>query len=451
MYKYIITLFPFLLPIISIGQNNSNIEKDSLFVESIPTEFIKKMDFLYSTWYFEKNENKSTYKSDFINAKSLPDSIYLQRFDSLNPAIRLSFNSIVKNYIVSYLSPYTADRTARLAGLLEYYSPMIEQELDAACLPLELKYLPMIESAMNPIARSPVGATGLWQFMYPTAKHYGMRVTSFIDDRMDPVLSTKFAVRFLKDLYSIYEDWILAIAAYNCGPGNVNKAIRRSGTKKNYWDIYYALPKETRGYIPAFIAAIYVFNYYKEHGIEAEPPNMPTLRDTITITEPIHFEQIVENLDISKEELRDLNPIYRTDIIPAGNGRTFPLILPYNVIGDFIDKGDTIFAHNRNKYFNDSDRTADPEKRFKKYVKSRTHIGDKMRIKYKVKRGDVPGLIARKFKVTLADLRYWNNLDKRYTIKVGQKLNIYVSDKLAKKYKREVEYVGRKNNSAPKY
>ena len=190
-------------------------------------------------------------------------------------------------------------QVATMLGASEYYFPIFEEALAANCMPLELKYLPVIESALNPVARSRAGACGLWQFMYPTGKMYKLEINSFIDERFDPVKSTQAAVRYLNDLYSIYEDWILVIAAYNCGPGNVNKAIRRSGGKKNYWDIYYHLPKETRGYVPAFIAAIYAFNYSKEHNIYPIESTLPPICDTIVVEDALHFDQICKNMDIS--------------------------------------------------------------------------------------------------------------------------------------------------------
>ena len=217
-------------------------------VDSIPEDFIRKTDYLYTVWYF--NRRQSDFISDedrygMSSAAWIPDSVYLMRIDSLNSAIRLSFNSIVRSYIEFYFSSRYRERLSEMLGLSFYYFPIFEAELDAVCLPLELKYLPVIESALNPRALSRAGASGLWQFMYQTGKMYNLQINSFIDERRDPELATRAAVNFLNDLYGIYEDWILAIAAYNCGPGNVNKAIRRSGGKRSYWDIYYYLPRET--------------------------------------------------------------------------------------------------------------------------------------------------------------------------------------------------------------
>ncbi len=419
-------------------------------IDSVPTSFLEQLDRYYTEWYFSKKNNILYSDSTEITErlKHIPpcsDSLYLARFDSLQSAIPLSFNDIVRNYI----ELYTLKRPLQVANMLgnaEYYFPIFEAALDAECMPLELKYLPIIESALNPRALSRVGACGLWQFMYSTGKMYKLEITSFVDERRNPYLATQAAVRYLNDLYAIYEDWILVIAAYNCGPGNVNKAIRRSGGKKNYWDIYYYLPRETRGYVPAFIAANYVFNYHKEHGIFPLESNLPTLCDSIVLNEPVHFEQIAAKLDISVEELRDLNPQYRADVIPSGYGKSYVLRIPYNHVNNFIDLQDSIFAHNRSKYFNDSDRLANPKDRIKVQASAIGAEG-RVRLVYVVKSGDVPGSIASKFGVRLADLKYWNNLNRKMTIRVGQKLSIYVSEKKASQYKKNATYAGKVNNT----
>lgn len=221
--------------------------------------------------------------------------------------------------------------------------------------------------------------------------------------------------------------------------------------KKNYWDIYYHLPRETRGYVPAFIAANYVFAYYKEHGIFPIESTLPPMCDSIMVNDALHFEQIAAKLDFSVEELRDLNPQYRADVIPAGFGKSYALKMPYNHIGSFIDNQDSIFACNRSKYFNDNDRTADPKNRIKVHAQALGQDG-RARLVYTVKSGDVPGAIAMKFNVRLADLKYWNNLNKRMTIRPGQKLVVYVPEKKANQYKNKAAYTGKEDNvaSAPK-
>lgn len=420
--------------------------------DSVPFSFTQTIDECYTVWYNSLREDKTYADSLFLAQRNAPlaqvsDSVYLGRLDSLHSAIRLSYNDIVRNFIEMYVVK-KRQQVAVMLGLSEYYFPLFEEMLAANYMPLELKYLPVIESALNPVAKSRARACGLWQFMYPTGRMYKLEINSYLDERFDPVRSTEAAVRYLNDLYNIYEDWILVIAAYNCGPGNVNKAIRRSGGKRNYWDIYYHLPRETRGYVPAFIAAMYAFNYHKEHNIYPVEPTLPRLCDTLQINDALHFEQICKNLEISMEELRDINPQYFKNIIPAGFGKSYTLKLPYNYAMDFIDNQDSIFAYNRKKYFDDSDRTASPNDRFRRYAHASSISGDRARLVYTVKSGDVPGTIAAKFNVSLNDLKYWNNLNRRMTIRVGQKLVIYVSEKKAGQYAHKASYSGKVSNKA---
>lgn len=419
--------------------------------DSVPQDFADRLDYYYTCWYAGKQDRVGYADSLLLaeSAKNVPvcaDSVYLARLDSIQSGIPLSFNGIVRNYIELYTVKKRYQVSVML-GLGEYYFPIFEEALDAECMPQELKYLPVIESALNPRAFSRAGACGLWQFMYSTGRMYKLEINSFVDERRDPVLSTRAAVRYLNDLFGIYEDWILVIAAYNCGPGNVNKAIRRSGGYKNYWDIYYHLPRETRGYVPAFIAATYVFNYYREHGIYPVESSLPRLCDSILVEDALHFEQVAAKLDLSVEQLRDLNPQYRADVIPAGFGKSYALRMPYNHIDDFIDNQDSIFACNRSKYFNDADRTADPRNRIKVHAHAVGQEG-RARLVYTVKSGDVPGAIAMKFNVRLADLKYWNNLNQRMTIRPGQKLVVYVPENKLDQYRSKAAYSGKVSNAA---
>ena len=450
-----------LLGISSMGKAQGSISNDTLVTEqslrdSIADSFIRTIDESYTQWSQEFQREMEYVDSTFLmenfrQVPYFPDSVYLYRLDSLNSAITLSYNNIVRNFIELY-TVKKRQQLATMLGLSEYYFPLFEEVLAANSMPLELKYLPVIESALNPVARSRARACGLWQFMYPTGKMYKLEINSYIDERYDPARATEAAICYLKDLYNIYGDWILVIAAYNCGPGNVNKAIRRSGGKKNYWDIYYHLPRETRGYVPAFIAAMYSFNYYKEHNIYLIESTSPRLCDTVIIEKALHFDQICKNMEVSVEELRDINPQYIKDIIPAGFGKAYVLKMPYNYVSGFIDNQDSIFAYKRKVYFDDSDRTANPNERFKKYAYVSGVSGDKARLVYTVKSGDVPGAIAAKFNVRLADLKYWNNLNRKMTIRVGQKLVIYVSAKKANQYKNKATYAGKVTNEtdAPK-
>lgn len=441
----------------NVWARNAEDVKDSVvtqqvqkMTDSIPSDFLRTIDEAYMEWYKGVRGGLEYVDSAYMlssTAQTLPvnDSVYLLRLDTLHSAINLSYNDIVRNFIEMYVVKKRM-QVASMLGLSEYYFPIFEEALASNGLPLELKYLPVIESALNPVARSRARACGLWQFMYSTGKQYKLEINSYIDERYDPVRSTEAAVCFLKDLYAIYGDWILVIAAYNCGPGNVNKAIRRSGGKKNYWDIYYHLPRETRGYVPAFIAAMYAFNYAKEHNIYPLECNLPPLCDTLVVNDALHFDQLCKNMDISADELRDINPQYYKDIIPAGFGKSYILKLPYNYVSAFIDNQDSIFAYNRKKYFDDSDRMANPNDRFRRYAHAANVSGDKARLVYTVKSGDVPGTIAAKFNVSLTDLKYWNNLNRRMTIRVGQKLVVYVAQKNAAKYAQKAHYSGKVNN-----
>ena len=426
-----------------VAQRN-DMKRDTLSVvqilsvaEPIPGEFLQMIDEAYMQWHKHMKNEVAYGDSVYVVEKQdqvmpVSDSLYLMRLDSLHSAITLSYNDIVRNFIEMYVVKKRL-QVASMLGLSEYYFPIFEEALAANCMPLELKYLPVIESALNPVARSRARACGLWQFMYYTGRQYKLEINSYIDERYDPVKSTEAAVRYLN-------------AAYNCGPGNVNKAIRRSGGKKNYWDIYYHLPRETRGYVPAFIAAMYAFNYAEEHHIYPLECNLPLLCDTLLVNEALHFEQLSKNMAISIDELRDVNPQYYKDIIPAGFGKSYALKLPYNHVATFIDRQDTIFAYNRKKYFDDSDRVANPNDRFRRYAHASSISGDKARLVYTVRSGDVPGTIAAKFNVSLNDLKYWNNLNRRMTIRVGQKLVVYVSQKNAAKYASKAKYEGKVNN-----
>jgi membrane-bound lytic murein transglycosylase D len=412
--------------------DSTRVDTPLLAAGETPGDFARMLDELYVKWYAGKSP-ANRYHADTVEMPAefplVADETYLSRLDSIPSVIPLSYNGIVRNFIELY-AVKRREQVATMLGLSEYYFPIFEEALEREGLPHELKYLPVIESALNPRARSSAGACGLWQFMLSTGKMYKLEINSFVDERCDPLRSSEMAVHFLKDLYAIYNDWLLVIAAYNCGPGNVNKAIRRSGNQRNYWSIYYHLPRETRGYVPAFIAATYIFNYHDKHGIQPLANTLPPLCDSVSITTALHFDQVSTLLDISTEELRDLNPQYRGDVIPAGFGRAYALRLPYHRVGDFIDRQDTIFAHRRDHYFNDNDRTVDPRARVRNYAPAPP--GNKAKITYTVRSGDVPGGIAIKFNVRLADLKYWNNLTGNL-IRVGQKLTVYVApDKVAR-------------------
>lgn len=271
-------------------------------------------------------------------------SVYKERLSRIPSVIEMPYNDVVQKFIDKY-SGQLRRSVSLMLGAQNFYMPIFEQALETYGLPLELKYLPVIESALNPRAVSRVGATGLWQFMVGTAKDYGLEINSLVDDRRDPVKSSYAAARYLGDLYKIFGDWNLVIAAYNCGPANISKAIHRAGGEKDYWRIYPYLPRETRGYVPAFIAANYIMNYYCDHNICPMRTTLPAKTDTVMVSRDIHFEQISNVLNIDIDQLKELNPRYRRNII-NGTSELAALRLPAALINQFIDNEEVIYAYN---------------------------------------------------------------------------------------------------------
>lgn len=353
--------------------------------------------------------------SDTIIAE-LPDSIYKARLRALPFVIEVPYNEVVRRYILRYVK-HNPRQLASLQRKADYYFPLFEDILGKYDLPFELCYLPVIESALNPQARSHMGAVGLWQFMPATGKKYGLEVNSLVDERMDPIRSTEAACRFLKALYSIFGDWNLVIAAYNCGPGNVNKAIHRAGGKRDFWSIYPFLPKETRGYLPIFIAASYAMNYAQVHGICPASDLLYPVTDTIMTAERQHLKQIAANLDITLEELRRLNPQYARDILPGG--KDYALCLPIDLSGAYIDQQDTILAYNAKELIHNRRDEID--------LLQRTSVNGAYSVNgvtyYKIKEGDTLGGIAAKFRVSVKQLKAWNGLTSDF-IRAGKTLKI---------------------------
>ena len=274
--------------------------------------------------------------------------VYIDRLKRLPTLIEMPYNEVVQKFIDRY-SGKLRRSVSFMLGASNFYMPIFEEALEAYNLPLELKYLPVIESALNPKAVSRVGATGLWQFMITTGKRYGLEVNTLYDERRDPVKASYAAAHYLRDLYKLFDDWNLVIAAYNCGPANVNKAIHRAKGETDYWKIYPYLPKETRGYVPAFIAANYIMNYYCDHNICPMVTELPVKTDTVEVTKDVHIEQIAQVLNINSEHLRNLNPQYRRDII-YGKRKPMPVRLPVSLIGAFIDKEDSIYNYKADEY-----------------------------------------------------------------------------------------------------
>lgn len=339
------------------------------------------------------------------------DSLYESRLKLLVSPIHLPYNSIVRSYIQRYTQPTGVMQN--VLSLAQYYFPMIDEELIKAGLPVELHAMAIIESALRSTAMSRAGAAGLWQFMPTTGRSYGLQINSMVDERFDPVKSTKAACRYMKDLYNMYNDWSLAIAAYNCGPGNVNKALARAGgNPQSFWEVYWYLPSETRGYVPAFIAASYAYAYHQAHNITYVEPPMPLATDTIQVRRLLHFGQVASTIDVTTETLKMLNPQYKLDIIPATT-QSYTLILPSNRVTDYIINCDSIYAKDSvylKEYLN-------PSTVAKKMAE--TSI-----IYYKVKRGDTLGAIARKYRVTVKQLMRWNGIRNANTLREGQRLRI---------------------------
>lgn len=371
--------------------------------------------------YFEQNKLESSSKSENIYnypegyVPVFADSVYAERIDQLRKqtTIDLVYNKHVKSFIDVY-AVRKRDHTCRILGLADIYFPMFEQALDKYNIPLEIKYLAVVESALNPRAGSHAGAKGLWQFMYATGKTYKLNVTSLVDDRMDPVKATEAACQHLLDLYNEYDDWFLALAAYNSGAGNVNKAITRAGGLKNYWAVWPFLPKETRGYVPAFIAVNYVMSYSQEHNLyPTDPGIMADGVDSVTVHEPLHFDQLNEMLNIPMDDIKFFNPQYKANIIPANDKNPMSLRLPEKYIDSFI-------VHEKELYNFVTKKGIDRKKleeEMKKVSDRSVHI---------VKSGENLGSIAKKYRISVNQLKTWNRL-KGTTIYPGQKLIVYSS------------------------
>ncbi len=423
-------------------------DSNIVFPESFETDTRK----LLENWYIRNyTATDDKYLSKDVKTS---DAQIRSRLAKLPTVIEMPFNSIVRSYIDRYTQQGRA-QVAAMLGLGIYYTPIFEQALEEEGLPLELKYLPVVESALNPNAVSRHGATGLWQFMLATGKGLGMEVNSLVDERRDPYVSSKKAAQYLKDLYSSYKDWSLAIAAYNCGPGTVNKAIRRAGDgPQDFWSVYSYLPSETRGYVPAFIAANYVMNYYPEHGINPVLPTKPLVTDTVSVADRVHFNQISAVLNIPVDELRLLNPQFRADLIPGSDEKPYMLILPSQQVHAYIVSEDQILAYEAEKYARRE--TAEPgdmpaetallaaemvqpapeedttvsaadtqpaEEPVAATPRPRRQQGAPQATTHKVAPGETLASIASMYGVNPADIKQWNGL-RRNSVRVGQQLRV---------------------------
>jgi membrane-bound lytic murein transglycosylase D len=408
---------------------------DSIYYSTPSDCMADKLDSLLIDWYKTFSTDSFT-EHGFFNddlVLDIPDSIYKERLEKIMSPVELTYNTNVQQYINRYIKSgkWTVPE---LLGRASWYFPIFEEILDANQLPLELKYLTIIESALNPNAVSRSGATGIWQFMYNTGKMYGLEINSYVDERRDPVKSSQTAAKFLSDLYNIYGDWNLVIAAYNCGPGTVNNAIRRIGGKGSFWDIYHLLPRETRNYVPAFIAVNYLFEYYEDHNYSAAKFELPLLVDTILIDEELHFEQIEAVLGIAKEDIRKLNPQYKMDIVPAKT-KNYPLLLPIEIIPEFISMRDSIYNYLDSIYFNPNKFKYKPNETYVDAFTPAPQPPGTAKLEYKVKSGDVLGYIATWYNVSVNEIRSWNGKTSNY-LNVGNKLTIYVPEAEADKYRK---------------
>lgn len=358
---------------------------------------------------------KSIHEQDYSDVvyKDLPTDTLKARLEKLNSRtpFNIEYNPILESVIKSYLkrNKYAMEN---LMALSDYYFPMFEQELDKYDIPLEIKYLAIVESALNPRARSRVGATGLWQFMFATGKMLDLNVSSYVDERMDPERSTEAAAKYLASLYKSFGDWDMVLASYNSGPGNVSKAIRRSGGSTNYWELRRFLPRETAGYVPAFLATLYIFEYAEEHDFQPKKPEVAFFEtDTIRVKKMLTFDHISKVTGIEKEMLQFLNPSYKLDIIPHVEDKNYSIRLPRSVSGAFVSNEAEIYEYV-------TQDLAEKKKSLPNYIEA------DQRIRYKVKSGDYLGKIAERYGVGVSQIKSWNTL-RSNNLRVGQYLTIY--------------------------
>lgn len=388
--------------------------------ESVTSRYTEAYDSLMNSYYLRKHNHHKFHSSQSFSLEefdALPDSLLQQRLQSLHTVFPMTYNSVVRQYIRFYLK-HMSTRLDVMLTLSEYYNPLFEDVLHRYGVPEELKYLTIVESAMNTQATSRAGAAGLWQFIYSTGKMYDMEVNSVVDERRDPYKSTVAAARHLKDLYRVFGDWELSIAAYNCGSGNVNKAIARSGGQRGYWNIYPYLPRETRGYVPAFTAVVYVMNYYEKHGLRPSRINLPVRSDTIMLNHDVLFCHVAEATGVDMDELRTLNPQYRADFIPASKSM-YSLCLPNSRMETFIKNQDSIY-HRTADSLERRPVVVEPRVKASEGKKGSSSGGSKY---YTVRKGDTLFKIASKHGMSVSTLKKRNGL-KGDNVRVGQKLKV---------------------------
>ena len=393
--------------------------------EAMNYEVDSLLNLYYSKTYLQP-DNDCNYRDE---NKTYPKETYIERLSRLPNVMEMPYNNIVQQFIDRYTGRLRHS-VSYMLGASNFYTPIFEEALESYGLPLELKYLPVIESALNPMATSHAGAAGLWQFMVATGKQYGLEVNSLVDERRDPVKSSFAAARYLKDLYNIFGDWSLVIAAYNCGPENINKAIHRAGGEADYWKIYPYLPRETRGYVPAFIAANYVMNYYCEHNICPMRTQLPAKTDTIIVNKDVHLKQIAEVCGIDIDELRTLNPQYRRDIV---NGSNKPSIIrmPATATNTFIANEDSIYNYKADALFTrrslvEVDNTTNTSSVRKSATKRKSSSRRRRRSRVKrvtIRQGDTLSEIAERNHTTVKKLRQLNGI-RGNNIRAGKRIRV---------------------------
>lgn len=404
---YILLLFLF-LPLTAQSQTSD----DLVLPEGMR---MAEMDSLVRDWTVSRHiRREDACEANSVNPLFAPE-VYVSRLKRLPNVVPMPYNEVIRKYIDHYCDRLRTSVSIILA-CENFYNPIFEEALESYQIPLEFKYLPIIESALNPGATSSTGAAGLWQFMLTTGKQYGLEVTSLIDERRDPVKASYAAARYLRDLYNIFHDWTLVIASYNCGPGNVTKAIKRAGGVMDYWGIYNYLPRETQGYVPAFIAANYVMNYYCDHNICPAATRIPAATDTVQINRHLQMDIVAELCQIDMEELKSLNPQYRTSLIP-GESHTCALRLPAEKVGTFIEMSDTIFSR---QMANEAESRPVVEVPVTRGRDAKASDGSRT---VKVRKGDTLGAIAKRNRTTVAKLRALNGI-KGNNIQVGKTLKV---------------------------
>lgn len=399
---------------------SSTLPADSIVEEIvgiIPESLDSDIDSLLHSWHVQYFTKREDYCHDDEANVYFPDSVYASRLASLPRIIPMPYNNVVRDCIDLY-TERRRNLVRYMLGMADYYFPIIEEVLDKHGLPIELKYLAVVESALNPVALSRVGACGLWQFMLPTGKQYGLAINSLVDDRRDPVKATEAACAYFKDMYAIYKDWNLVMASYNCGPGNVNKAIKRSGGKTNFWDIFPYLPKETRSYVPLFIAANYVMNYYCDHNLCPLETNLPLATDTIHVNKMLHLQQVSEVLQVDLEQLRALNPQYKRDIVPGNTGDAV-LKLPASDTYAFVDKEDSIYQYRVEEFLPSCLVTINGG--------STSGVATREQVTHIVLKNENIYTIANRYGVTPQEIKKWNRLSSNRLAR-GKRLKLYVDN-----------------------